>query len=133
MNSTLISNREIQKFGLIAVVFFGCLCLLGLWMNKPLPTYLFGSLCMLGFGFIIFPSRLRPVHAAWLKIALFLNKMVTVLILTLVYYLLITPLALIKRLFGGHPLPVKPDKNVSSYWVDRNEPAQPKERFLKRF
>jgi hypothetical protein len=57
----------------------------------------------------------------------------TVLILSLAYYLVITPSALIKRLSGGAPIPVKPDKEALSYWVDRSEPAQPKERFLKRY
>ena len=48
------------------------------------------------------------------------------MILTLAYFLVITPSALIKLLFGGRPLPVKPDKKASSYWVDRTEGVQPK-------
>jgi hypothetical protein len=62
-----------------------------------------------------------------------LARVVSTLILTLAYYLVLTPSALIKQLFGGRPLPVKPDKTVSTYWIDRTEPAQPKERFLKRY
>ena len=72
-------------------------------------------------------------HATWLKITRFLSRIVITLILTIVYYLVLTPVALIKYLFGGRPLPVKPDKNTSSYWVARDEPEQPKERFLKRY
>ena len=130
-NST--SSRKIRTFGLIAFVFFGSLCVLGLWMKKPLPTYLFGSLSILGIGFILIPSRLRPLYVTWLNIAHFLGRIVTTLVLTIAYYLVITPSALIKRLFGGRPLPVKPDKKASSYWVARAEPAQPKERFSKRY
>ncbi len=131
LNST--DTKEIRRFGLIALIFFGCLCAIGIWLEKPLPTYLFGTLSALGLGFILFPHQLRPVFAAWLKIAHFLGRVVTTLILTLAYYLVITPAALIKRLFGGIPLPIKPDKNVSSYWVTRREAAQSKEQFLKRF
>jgi len=129
-NST---NKEIRKFGVVALIFFGCLCALGTWARKPIPTYLFGSLAILGLGFILIPSQLRYVHAAWLKFAHFLNRFVTTLILTLAYYLVVTPSALIKCLFGGRPLPIKPDKETSSYWVARSEPSQPKERFLKRY
>lgn len=128
-----INSREIRRFGLIALIFFGCLCALGLWVKKPLPVYLFGSLSMLGIGFILVPSRLKHVYVAWLKIAHFLGRLVTALMLTVAYYLVITPSALIKWLFGGRPLPVKPNKNASSYWVPRAEPAQPKERFIKRY
>ena len=131
LNST--DTREIRKFGLIALIFFGCLCAVGLWVKKPLPTYIFGFLSLLGLGFILIPSRLRPVYTAWLKIGHFLGRIVTTLMLTLAYYFVITPAGLVKKILGGRPLPVKPDKKVSSYWVTRTEPVQPKERFLKRY
>ena len=131
LNSTDI--KSIRQFGAIAFVFFGCLCALGIWTKKPIPTYLFGTLSLLGLGFILLPLPLKPVYDTWLKIAHFIGRVITTLILTLAYYLVITPAALIKRVFGGRPLPLKPDKNVSSYWVPREEPTQPKERFLKRY
>ena len=131
LNST--DTKQIRKFGFIALIFFGCLCVLGIWLEKPLPAYLFGTLSVLGLGFILFPYQLKPVFVAWLKIAHFLGRVVTTLILTLAYYLVITPAALIKRIFSGTPLPTKPDKNVSSYWVTRKEAVQSKEQFLKRF
>jgi drug/metabolite transporter (DMT)-like permease len=133
VNSNSTDTKEIQKFGVIALIFFGLLCGLGVWTKKPLPTYLFGFLSMLGFSFIVAPSRLRPIYGTWLKITHFLGRVVTTVILTLAYYLVITPAALVKRLFGGSPLPFKPDKDCPSYWVTREESAQPRERFLKRF
>jgi hypothetical protein len=131
LNST--DTKQIRKFGLIALIFFGCLFAIGLWVEKPFPIYLFGSLSALGLGFILFPNQLRPVFVSWLKIAHYIGKIITALVLTLAYFLVITPAALIKRIFGGTPLPIKPDKNVSSYWVTRIEGAQPNERFSKRF
>jgi hypothetical protein len=131
LNST--DNKEIRKFGIIALIFFGCLCALGLWKGKLIPTYLFGFLAVLGLGFILVPAHLKPVYDTWLKVAHFLGRMVTMLILTLAYYLVITPPAVFKRIFGAPPFPVKPDKLASSYWVDRDEAAQPRERFLKRY
>jgi hypothetical protein len=133
VNSNSTDIKEIRKFGVIALLFFGSLSALGFWTNKPLPNYLFGFLSILGLGFVVIPSPLKPVYNAWLKIAHFIGKIVTTLVLTFAYYLVITPSALIKRLFGGRPLPVKPDSKSSSYWTDRIEPAQPKERFLKRY
>jgi hypothetical protein len=133
VSSNSTEPKEIRRFGLVALIFFGSLCALGLWLAKPLPVYIFGALSIFGAGFILFPSLLRPVHGGWVKIAHVIGRMVTILMLTLAYYLVITPAALIKRLFGGRPLPIKPDKRALSYWVDRDEPAQPKERFLKRY
>jgi hypothetical protein len=73
----VMSEKDIRKFGLIALIFFGCLCGLGLWTKKPLPTYLFGSLSILGLGFILIPARLRPVYNAWLKIAHVIGRIIT--------------------------------------------------------
>lgn len=126
-------TKQIRKFGFMSLVFFGCLSLFGFWMKKSLPMYFFGFVAILGFGFVLIPARLKPVYTAWLKIAHFVGKIMTALLLTLAYCLVITPAGLIRRLFGGPLLPVKPDREVSSYWVARSEPAQPKERFLKRY
>ncbi len=133
MNWNSTESKEVRKFGFVALLFFGCLCGLGIWKQKVLPTYFFGLLSTLGLGFVLFPGPLRPVHTVWLKIAHTLGRIVTSVILALGYYLIITPAALLKRVFGGRPLPLKPDRSVSSYWVSRKEPAQPKERFSKRF
>ena len=76
---------------------------------------------------------MEPVYRGWLKVAHFIGRTITLGILTLAYYLVITPFALAKRFFGGRPLPLKPDKAAGTYWVTRTEPAQPKERFLKRY
>lgn len=131
LNST--EPRQIRKFGIIAFIFFGTLCTVGIWAGRTVPTYLFSFLSILGLGFILIPSQLRPVYEAWLRIAHFIGRIVTTLILVLAYYLVITPSAMIKRLFGGAPIPRKPDKSARSYWVARDEPAQPKGRFLKRY
>jgi hypothetical protein len=95
--------------------------------------YLFGFLSILGFGFILMPSRMSPIYVFWLKIAHFIGRVITTLFFILAYYLVITPTALIRRIFWERPLAVKPDPGASSYWVKRTEAAQPKERFLKRY
>lgn len=133
MISSSTDTKEIRKFGLIALIFFGCLCIMGIVCKKQVPTYLFGILAILGFGFIVIPAQLKPVYAAWMKIAHFIGKVITIFMLTLAYYMVITPSALVKRIFGGTPLHTKPDKNIKSYWVRRTELVQPKERFFKRY
>ena len=117
----------------LALIFFGCLCTLGIWMKRALPVYIFGTLSLFGLAFICMPGHLKSVHTGWMNISRLIGRVLTALILTLAYYMVITPSALIKRIFGGCPLPVSPDKNASSYWVTRTEAAQQKERFPKRY
>lgn len=133
MDSNSTDTREIRRFGLVAFVVFGVLCAVGVWRQKPVPICLFGLLWFLGTCFLLFPNRARHVYAGWMKCAHLLGRIVTVLVLTLAYFLVITPAAWMKRLLGGRPLPVRPDRRVSSYWVERKEAVAPRDRFLKRF
>ena len=82
---------------------------------------------------MILPGPMAPVYLGWLRIAHLIGRGITAVVLTLMYYLVITPAALLKRLFGGRPLPTEPDKKAATYWADRDEPAQPLERFTKRY
>ena len=129
----MTEKREIRKFGAITVLIFGLLLGIGLWRDKVSISYLFGFLAFLGLCFLLLPEPLKPVFERWLKIAHVIGTIMTAIMLTLAYYLLITPTALIKRLFGGKPIPISPDKNASTYWVSRHEPVQPKNRFNKRY
>lgn len=131
LNSTEI--KQIRIFGLIAFLFFGLLCGLGLWKGKAIPVYFFGTLSVLGIGFIVAPIALKPIYAAWLRVAHIIGSIITKFILILIFYLVITPAGLIKGAIGGRPLQQKPDRKSSSYWVSRPEPVQPRERFLKRY
>jgi len=133
VSSNSTDSKDIRRFGFIALIFFGGLCGLGAWAGKVVPIYLFGGLGLLGLAFIVAPLPLRPVYAGWLKVAHLVGRVITTLVLVMAYYLVITPSAMLKRLFGGAPLPVRPNKDVLTYWVAREEPAQPNERFLKRY
>jgi hypothetical protein len=62
-----------------------------------------------------------------------MGSKVTLVMLGIIFYFVITPAALLKRIFGGRPLPIEPDPDAETYWVTRSEPAQPAERFPKRF
>jgi hypothetical protein len=125
--------KEIRKFGIIAFIFFGALSALGLWNEKYIIGSFFCLLSLIGLGFILDPFRFKPVYHVWMKVAHFIGELITMAVLILTYYAVITPAALLKRIFGGRSLPLRPDKKASSYWVSRTEPSQSKDRFLKQF
>ena len=133
MGSFSTDDRDIRKLGAACLCFFGLLFALALWREKFFASYIFGFLTVLGLGFLILPGPLRPLYRAWLKIARFIGVVMTAVILTLSYYVVVTPTALLKRVFGGRPVPTAPERNAATYWVSRPEPAQPKERFVKRY
>ena len=133
MNSSSTELKEIRTFGTIALFFFGALCLLCVWRHREVGGWVFGVLSATGLGLLVAPGPLRPLYHAWLKIAHVVGVAVTAVALTVAFYAVITPAGLLKRVVGGRPLPLKPDPERSSYWVSRQEPVQPRERFVKRY
>jgi hypothetical protein len=133
MTSFSTDLRQIRRFGLAGVVVFGLLGGLGFWRAKAVPAGFFSLLTLLCAGFLIVPARFAPIYGVWMKAAHRIGRFFTAFILSLAYYLVITPFALVMRIFGKTGLPVRYDKRVSSYWVARSEPVQPKERFFKRY
>jgi hypothetical protein len=132
-NSSSTDRREIRKFGMIACLFFGTLAGLGLWREKVLLSVFFSALAVIGAGCLLLPGPMGPVYRVWIAVAHRIGVAVTTVVLTLAYVGVITPAALLKRVFGGRPLPMKPDSQKASYWNPRSEPAQPKDRFNKRY
>lgn len=133
MTSSSINPKETRKFGVIAVLFFGSLVAISVWRHKDVMIYIFGVFYILGFSLLILPKQLHFIHRGWMAVGHLIGKTINLIFMTIAYFVVITPAGLLKRVISGRPLPLKPDKNCSSYWVDREEPVQPKERFSKRF
>jgi hypothetical protein len=133
MNASSTETHRIRIFGMAAFLFFGCLSALGFWRGRYALAAVFGTPAIAGLGLLLLPGPLRPVYRVWLKASHAVGSIITMIILTLAYYGLITPSALLKRLFGGRPLPLRPDARKPTYWVPRSDPAQPRGRFIKRY
>jgi len=108
INSSPVEMREIYRFGLIALLFFSILASLAIWREKWVLVVIFGSMTTTGFGFMLLPKTLQPLYRKWLKIAHIIGEVINTVILTIVYYIVITPTSYLKHLFGGRPLPVQP-------------------------
>ncbi|MDF9789237.1 SxtJ family membrane protein [Polynucleobacter sphagniphilus] len=71
---------------------------------------------------ICVPTALAPLNRAWFALSLFLGKVVSPIVLSIIFFILIVPVAFITRLFGRDALLLK-RRQVSSYWVDK-EPIE---------
>lgn len=69
------------------------------------------------------PRVLRPFNIAWFRFGLLLHKVVSPLIMGLVFYLTVTPIGLVMRLLGKRPLNLKLDPAAASYWIERKPPG----------
>ncbi len=77
------------------------------------PWIVFAVLAVWG---LIAPNSLRPVYRNWMKFGLMLSRITTPIIMGLVFYLVITPFGLVRRLFAADAMARK-FENLVSYRV----------------
>lgn len=116
---------DLRKFGLSVG---GVLALLGFWFlyrHKGYYAYfLYPGLALVVLG-LAAPKTLKAIYIGWMTVALVLGLIVSTLLLSLFYYLVMTPVGLVARCFGKDFLARQLDRNASSYWLLR-KPSQSK-------
>ena len=78
------------------------------------------------------PQILSPLNRLWYSLGLLLGKFVSPIVLGVIFFVLITPISLLTRLFGRDELKMK-KRSVQSYWVDRPPSSLPSDSFKNQF
>jgi large-conductance mechanosensitive channel len=65
------------------------------------------------------PSRLSALNKMWLKVGTAIAKVVNPILLALLFFLVVTPMALVMRMVGKRPLRLAPDRCAATYWIKR--------------
>ena len=117
-----MKSRENNKgFGLL---FFVVFLIIGLWpiINGDSPRIIF---FIIGLIFLILglvnSKILTPLNKAWVKLGELLGKIIAPIVMAGVYFIVLTPISLIVRLFGKDLLKVKFSKKSKSYWIKRDK------------
>ena len=89
--------------------------------NYSIYTYFLGFLFLFFFFLSLFkPEILHPINKLWMLLGYVLSKIFTPIIFSIIFFFLITPIALLQRLFKESELKIKFSKN-STYWHTRNK------------
>jgi len=124
------SNRS---FGIVFAVVFTVIGLLPLMLGSGLRLWSLAVAALFLLFALAFPSVLAPLNRMWLRFGMFLHKIVSPIVLGIMFYLVITPIGLLMRAFGKDPLRLAFDKQSSSYWIDRLPPGPLPESFKDQF
>jgi len=109
-------KKECRKFGLsVGIVLVILAVILGNF-GKESFVY-FGSIGgLLIIAAIVAPKLLLPLQKIWMSLAVILGFIMTRVILLVLFYLILTPIGLIARIFGKDFLDLKLNKDKVSYW-----------------
>ena len=117
------SRSELRKFGLTVGIAFALLGTVSWWRGHEIPPRVLwtagGGLLVLG---LLAPSLLHPVHRGWMAFALVLGRVNTRIILTVLYYVAVTPIGVVMRLFRD-PMNRALGESTESQWIKRKPQA----------
>jgi hypothetical protein len=82
---------------------------------------------------LVFPGVLAPLNRLWMRFGLLLHRIVSPVVLGIMFFGVITPIGLVMRLFGKDPLRLRLDKAADSYWIERTPPGPAPETFKDQF
>ena len=120
-----------RSFGAVFAVVF---LLIGLWPltdGEAVRVWALGVATGVLAAALLAPHTLRPFNRIWFKFGLLLNKIVSPVVMGLLYYVTVTPLGVMMRLSGKDPLRLKKEPEAASYWIVR-EPPGPRPDSMKR-
>ena len=124
-------RREMRTFGLIMAGGFTAVGLFLLWRGHSgaVWQYVLGAATVFLALSLIYPPALRLVHKPWMLLGAALGWFNTRLILTVFYFAVFAPTALILRLLGKDLLNLNWKRKAESYWTPPRHPQSPKERY----
>jgi len=82
---------------------------------------------------LLVPKALAPLNWVWTKLGLLLHKIVSPVVLGILFFMVFTPIGITFRLFGGDPLRLRFDSNALSYWIARSPPGPAPDSLKNQF
>ena len=103
----------------------------GAWSFGP-ATWLTAAGAGAGLLFHALPAVARPFYVVWYGVACAIGLVVSNLLLAAAFYLMLTPIGLLRRLVGRRAIERGPDASATTYWLPAPPPADPA-RYLRQF
>jgi len=122
-----------RAFGLTMAVVFAVIGLWPLRHGGQFQEWILAVAVAFALDALIWPSSLRWLNRGWMYIGRVLDRITNPLITGAVFFLVITPIALIRRLVKKDSLGVRFDPAAESYWIERRPPGPAPESMRQQF
>ncbi len=130
-------KKELRNFGLLIAGVLFIIAAVILFQKKHTESDLiYYLLSIAGFLFIfglILPKILWPLQKIWMGIAVVIGYFISRIILTLFFFLIITPAGWFLKLLGKDLLNLKINNQTDSYWIEKEKKEFSQDRYEKQF
>ena len=132
-NSAAKDTRELRRFGLIFGAALAIAASLFLWRGKAAYPYIYAASAVSALLAVIRPRLLKYPKEALAAFIKTLAWAVTNISLIAVFYLVITPIGMVSRLFGRGFMDVKFERNKETYWTEKEGHPPGRETYTRQF
>jgi hypothetical protein len=126
-------QKEWRKFGVGLGIILGAIGSIQLLKGHSVYPFFIGAGALTALAAIVVPILIKPVFIFFSYLSVVLGWFSTRLILTVIFFVLLTPISIIMKLTGKKFLTKGADRNLPTYWIDRNKTDGQPESFENQF
>ncbi|MBK7631348.1 MAG: hypothetical protein IPJ23_11730 [Ignavibacteriales bacterium] len=127
------SDSAVKKTGLTVGIVLIIISLLLWYFSKTSFVYFSTIGGLLVILAIVTPVVLRPFHKLWMTLALAIGFVMSRVILTLLFYLVLTPIGLLAKIVGKKFMPLGFDKKAETYWEKKESKVKQQIDYERQF
>ena len=121
MKKYKIKTSSNRSFGIVFFIFFLIISLYPLLNATEIRLWaLIVSIVFLILG-LVNSIILTPLNKIWFKFGILLGKIISPVVMAIVFFIVVTPISLIMKLLGKDILNIKKNKK-KSYWIEKSGP-----------
>jgi len=122
-----------RSFGLVMAAALSAVSLPNVWHSGRLWPWTGGLAALFLAAGLLRPAVLHPLNLIWLRFGLLLSKVVSPIVMALLFYGTVLPTGLIVRMMGKDLLRLKWHPDADSYWIMRQPPGPSPETMKDQF
>lgn len=128
------SSRDLTVLALLFLVVLGAIGLYLVYWKGAASGYTWLTIGIILAVLRLVPPVFRMVYRAWIGISIIIGYFISRVILTIIFFLVITPTGLIFRVIGKDPMEREIDPSKETYWQRREQASDTSiERYEKQF
>lgn len=123
-----------RKFGIFFATIFAALALWWVYRGNGIAAAIAAAAAVVTLGLALAaPGLLAGPNRLWFKLGLLLGRIVSPIVLGVLFFLLITPVGLVMKVIGRDVLNRRFDPSRPTYWIARDPPGPAGDSFRNQF
>jgi uncharacterized membrane protein YccC len=115
------TKKDLRKFGFSVGIVVALIGAVLFYFDRASYFYFWLAALLLLIPAAVSPSVLRPLNRIWMTLAIILGWFMTRVILSILYYFVLTPIGWLAKIVGKEFLDISWKKKSESYWIKRDK------------